>query len=155
MPRAFVPAYFPAIGAWAMTPWHILSSAESPINFMSGYTWLAPLSGILIADYWIVHRQVLSVLDMYRPDGTYAYSKYGTNWRAVVAFLVGFVPLLPDFARSVNPKVDIGDGPMDFYYLGHFYGFGVAAGLHILLSKLFPAKETMLHRSTSTSDVDV
>ncbi|PVH71156.1 cytosine-purine permease [Cadophora sp. DSE1049] len=142
------------IGAWAMTPWNILVSAESLINFMSGYTiWLAPISGILIADYWIVHKQVLSVPDMYRPDGIYAYNKFGTNWRAVVAFFIGFVPLLAGFAKSVNPKVDIGDGPMNFYYLGYFYGFGVSAGLHVLLSKLFPAKETMLHRATTDADV--
>lgn len=54
---------------------------------------------------------------------------------------------------QVNPKVDIGDGPMNFYYLGYFYGFGVSAGLHVLLSKVFPAKETMLHRSRTDADV--
>ena len=91
------------VGAWAMTPWNILVSAESLINFMSGYTiWLAPISGILIADYWFVHKQVLSVPDMYRPDGIYAYNRFGTNWRAVVAFFIGFVPLLPGFAKSVR-----------------------------------------------------
>lgn len=85
-----------------MTPWNILTSAESLINFMSGYTiWLAPIAGILIADYWVVHREVVSVPDMYKPDGIYAYNKYGTNWRAAVAFVVGFVPLLPGFANSV------------------------------------------------------
>lgn len=90
------------LGAWAMTPWNILVSAESLISFMDGYTiWLAPISGILIADYWIVHRQVLSVPDMYHPQGIYAYNKWGTNWRAAIAFLVGFAPLLPGSANSV------------------------------------------------------
>ncbi|KAG4440413.1 hypothetical protein IFR05_004106 [Cadophora sp. M221] len=94
------------IGAWAMTPWNILVFAESLVNFMSGHKiWLAPISGILIVDYWVVHRQVLSVPDVYRPDGIYAYNKYGTNWRAVIAFFVGFVPLLPGFAKSLgNPS---------------------------------------------------
>lgn len=97
-----------------MTPWNILVSAESLINFMSGYTiWLAPISGILIADYWIVHRQVVSVPDMYRPDGIYAYNKYGTNWRAVVAFVVGFAPLLPGFAKSVSAPIQ--SQIFDFY----------------------------------------
>jgi NCS1 family nucleobase:cation symporter-1 len=131
-----------------MTPWNILVSAESLINFMSGYTiWLAPIAGILIADYWIIHNQVLSVEDMYRPDGIYKYNKWGTNWRAVVAFFVGFVPLLPGFAKSVNPKVAVDDGPTHFYYLGYFYGFLVSAGLHVLLSRIWPAKETMLHQT--------
>ncbi|RDW77521.1 NCS1 nucleoside transporter family protein-1 [Coleophoma cylindrospora] len=135
------------LGAWAMTPWNILVSAESLINFMNGYTvWLAPMAGILIADYWIVHKQVVSVPEMYQPDGIYAYNRWGTNWRAAVAFFVGFVPLLPGFAQSVNSKLSVPQGAIDFYALGYFYGFFVGGGLHVLLSKLFPPKETMLHK---------
>ncbi|TVY85419.1 putative permease [Lachnellula suecica] len=134
------------IGAWAMTPWNILVSAGSLIDFMSGYTiWLAPISGILIADYYFVHQQVLSVPDMYRPNGIY---------RAAVSFLVGFVPLLPGFAKSVNPKLNVGDGPTHFYYLGYFYGFLVAGGLHILLSRAFPAKETMIHKNVPAVEAE-
>jgi len=82
---------------------NILVSAGSLIDFMSGYTiWLAPISAILIVDYWVVHKQVVSVPDMYIPHGIYAFNKWGTNWRAVVAFVVGFAPLLPGFAKSVS-----------------------------------------------------
>ena len=63
---------------------------------------LAPITGILLADYWIVHRQRYSVPDLYTPDGMYNYGKYGTNWRAVVAFVLGWVPLLPGFAQAVS-----------------------------------------------------
>ncbi|KAH8600894.1 cytosine-purine permease [Bisporella sp. PMI_857] len=134
------------LGAWAMTPWNILTSAGSLIDFMSGYTiWLAPISGILIADYWWVHKKVLSVPEMYIPDGIYAYNKYGTNWRAVVAFVVGFAPLLPGFAQSVNRSLDVSEGATHLYYLGYFWGFGMSAGIHVLLSRVFPPKETMLH----------
>lgn len=70
---------------------------------MDGYTiWLAPISGILIADYWIVHKQMVSVPDMYLPHGMYRYNRYGVNWRAAVSFLVGFAPLLPGFAQTVS-----------------------------------------------------
>ncbi|KAH6679608.1 NCS1 nucleoside transporter family [Halenospora varia] len=135
------------LGAWCMTPWNILASAESLLNFMDGYTiWLAPISGILIADYWFVHKQVLSVEEMYKPEGIYRYNTWGTNWRAAVAFVVGFVPLLPGFASGVNSKVDVSEGAKNFYYLGYFWGFLVGGGLHILLSKVFPAQETMIHK---------
>lgn len=60
---------------------------------------------------------------------------------------------LTSLTTQVNPEVDIGDGPMNFYYLGYFYGFGISAGLHVLLNKFFPAKETMLHRSRTDADV--
>ncbi|KAK2811748.1 hypothetical protein FQN50_001786 [Emmonsiellopsis sp. PD_5] len=86
-------------------PWNILASAQALVSFMSGYTiWLAPMAGILLADYYIVNNRKLYVPDMYRPQGIYGYERWGTNWRAVVAFVVGFGPLLPGFARSVRPN---------------------------------------------------
>ncbi|KAJ4299956.1 hypothetical protein N0V90_005204 [Kalmusia sp. IMI 367209] len=87
------------VGAWALTPWNILASASALLNFMDGYIiWLAPITGILLADYYVVHRQTYDVDDMYIPDGKYRYNKWGTNWRAVAAWLVGSVPLIPGFA---------------------------------------------------------
>ncbi|KAF8852395.1 hypothetical protein BDZ45DRAFT_749646 [Acephala macrosclerotiorum] len=95
------------------------------INIHRGQ-YLAPISRVLIADYWIVHKQVVSVPDMYQPNGIYAYNKHRTNWRAEVAFVVGFAPLLPDFAKSVNAHVGVGEGPTDFYYLGYLYDYNAA-----------------------------
>lgn len=60
------------------------------------------MSAILIADYWVVHKQVVSVKNMYLPNGIYKYNKYGVNWRAAVSFVVGFTPLLPGFAHTVS-----------------------------------------------------
>ena len=129
------------LGAWAMTPWNILASAESLLNFMDGYSiWLAPIAGILIADYWLVHGQKVNVPEMYRPHGLYSYERYGTNWRAAVAFVVGFVPLLPGFAKAVTPDVNVSEGAIHLYYLGYWYGFLVSGGLHVLLSKLWPPR---------------
>jgi cytosine/uracil/thiamine/allantoin permease len=40
-----------------VTAWNIFVSAGSPIDIMSGYTiWLAPISAILIVDYWIAYK---------------------------------------------------------------------------------------------------
>ncbi|KAF2817373.1 cytosine-purine permease [Mytilinidion resinicola] len=129
------------LGAWAMTPWNILASAESLLTFMDGYSiWLAPISGILISDYWIVHRQRVSVPEMYRHHGIYAYEKYGTNWRAAVAFVIGFVPLLPGFAQAVTSSINVSEGATDLYSLGYFYGFIVSSGLYVLLSRIWPPK---------------
>lgn len=127
------------IGAWAMTPWNILASAETLINFMNGYSvWLAPISGVLLADYYVVHKQRINVPEMYRPHGIYSYERWGTNWRAAVAFVVGFAPLLPGFAKSVTQDVHVSEGAQHLYYLGYWYGFLVSAGLHVLLSKVWP-----------------
>ncbi len=135
------------LGAWAMTPWNILDSVESLVIFMDGYTTcLAPVSAILVADYWIVHRQRVSVPDMYRPDDIYKYNRYRNNWRALVAFVVGWLPLLPGFANGVNSNVDVGAGATNLYCLGYFYGFGVSMGVYVLLSKIWPARDTWCTR---------
>jgi NCS1 family nucleobase:cation symporter-1 len=109
------------IGAWALTPWNILSSASALLNFMDGYIiWvtksaianpetrllihsqLAPITGILLADYWVVQKQAYDVDAMYDPSGRYRYNQYGTNWRAVVAWFVAWIPLTPGFASGVG-----------------------------------------------------
>lgn len=57
----------------------------------------------MLHSYYITRRGNVSVPDMYRFDGIYRYSpKFGTNWRAVVALVVGFLPPLPGFANSID-----------------------------------------------------
>ena len=42
------------------------------------------------------------IADLYAPDGRYRYNRYGTNWRAVVAWLFGCIPMIPGFAAAVS-----------------------------------------------------
>jgi NCS1 family nucleobase:cation symporter-1 len=45
------------IAGWVLVPWKILSSAETFLAFMGGYAvFLAPISGILAADFWLVKK---------------------------------------------------------------------------------------------------
>ncbi|MFK4105436.1 NCS1 family nucleobase:cation symporter-1 [Streptomyces sp. NPDC019531] len=71
-------------------PWKLISTPEFYI-----FTWLGvvggllgTVAGILIADYWIVRRTVLHLVDLYTPGGRYWYTN-GWNWRAIAAFVVG------------------------------------------------------------------
>jgi NCS1 family nucleobase:cation symporter-1 len=73
-------------------PWNLLSDPHSYIfvwlNTYGGAT--GAIAGVLVADYWWIRRTKLTVADLYRTDGKYAYSG-GWNWIAVVALLVGIV----------------------------------------------------------------
>ena len=43
--------------------------------FMSGYTvFLGPFAGIMVTDYWLVHRCKVDVPAMYNPHGRYRYT---------------------------------------------------------------------------------
>lgn len=95
------------IGAWALTPWNILASASALLNFMDGYTiWLAPITGVLLTDYWIVQQQQYYVQDLYQPHARYRYNKFGVNWRAMAAWCAGWVPLMPGFVNAVSSHIE-------------------------------------------------
>jgi NCS1 family nucleobase:cation symporter-1 len=101
------------IGAWACVPWKILASAQKFLAFLGGYTiFLGPMTAILMTDYYISRRGNVSVPDMYNFHGIYRYSaRYATNWRSVVALIIGFAPPLPGFINSVSLNtIDVSSG---------------------------------------------
>jgi NCS1 family nucleobase:cation symporter-1 len=87
----------------AMMPWKLYSDAAAYIfTWLLGYSSLmGALGGILIADYWIIRRQRLVVDDLYRERGVYSY-RGGINPRAVVALVIGILPVVPGFLRAVT-----------------------------------------------------
>ncbi|TFK69801.1 NCS1 nucleoside transporter family [Pluteus cervinus] len=129
------------IGGWALCPWEILASAPGFLSFMSGYTvFLGPFAGIMVADYWLVHRCKVDVPAMYELRGRYYYWR-GINWRAAVALLCSVTPNLPGLMNAINPNITV--GKISFLFnVAWLYGFFCAGGIHWLLSSLFPAKET-------------
>ncbi|KAG9854399.1 uridine permease-like protein Fui1, partial [Aureobasidium melanogenum] len=119
------------IGAWACVPWKILASAQKFLSFLSGYTiFLGPMTAIIMTDYYITRRGNVSVPEMYKFDGIYRYSpKFATNWRAVLALVIGFLPPLPGFADSIDQgNLSVSLGGQHLFAIGYMYSF-VAAGL--------------------------
>jgi NCS1 family nucleobase:cation symporter-1 len=86
-----------------MTPWNVLVSDVSLVNFMVRVHHMA------CSNLGYTHSRLLDCLQAsfvnsryVHPHGIYAYNKYGTNWRATISFLIDFVPLLPGSAYSVS-----------------------------------------------------
>ena len=68
------------VGGWALCPWEILASAPGFLSFMSGYTvFVGPFAGIMVADYWLVHKWAVDVPAMFDPLGRYRY------WKGIVS----------------------------------------------------------------------
>ncbi|KAK7206097.1 cytosine-purine permease [Myxozyma melibiosi] len=131
------------IGSWALTPWNILTGAPAFLSFMSGYSvWLGPLVGVLLSDFYFVHKKKYNVWEMYDKHGIYRYNKYGFNWRAFIAFFIGWVPLLPGFIPTVNDSVTVSAGVTHLYNLGYFYGVGAACLSYYVICRFWPAQET-------------
>ncbi|KAI0067621.1 NCS1 nucleoside transporter family [Artomyces pyxidatus] len=131
------------LGGWALCPWEILATASGFLSFMSGYTvFLGPIAGIMVTDYWLVHRTKVDVPSMYRPHGRYRY-KGGVNWRAAAALLVSVPPNLPGLINNINPKIKVGNAAF-LFDIAYLLGFTLASSVYFILSKLFPASETYL-----------
>lgn len=142
------------LGSWALTPWNILTSATGFLNFMSGYSiWLGPLFGILVSDFFFVHKRKYDIPGLYDFKGRYNY-KYGFNWRAFAAFTCGWVPLLPGFIPTINGSTEANEGIKRLYKLGFWFGTLVGASTYYLLCKFFPDESTYVERGIYAHEIE-
>ncbi len=104
----------------ACCPWILLGSIANILLFVSGL--LGPVLGVLMADYFVLKRQTLSLSDLYNSRGEYA----GVNFTAFVAVFLGVGVILLGF---FVPQLSI------LYQMSWFVGFGVAFGFLALFGK--------------------
>jgi nucleobase:cation symporter-1, NCS1 family len=92
-----------AIVGVLMMPWYLYRNAAAYIfTWLIGYSGLmGAIGGILICDYWVLRRQRLSLRELFVEGGIYSYEN-GVNWRAIAAFLVGIIPVVPGFIRAAT-----------------------------------------------------
>jgi NCS1 family nucleobase:cation symporter-1 len=118
-------------------PWKLIADPNGYI-----FTWLlayssllGPIGGIMIVDYFFLRRKQLSLEDLYKHDGIYAYKK-GFNPIAVFALLAGVLPNLPGFLMQI--KVLSGDvfpsWINQLYSYAWFVGFFVSGVIYYFLS---------------------
>jgi NCS1 family nucleobase:cation symporter-1 len=124
-------------------PWVLFNNVGAYIfTWLVGYgSLLGAIGAVMIADYWIVRRRQLSLADLYKHEGRYAYSG-GWNWRAITAVFIGVVPVLPGFFKAATTPGFAGvfQNPTfieGLYNYGLFFTFFVA-GLAYLLLNLIP-----------------
>ena len=120
-----------------MFPWEIYENwAAYLFTWLVGYgSLLGAIGGVMIVDYWVIRREKLDLVDLYRPEGQYWYTA-GFNWRALAAVAVAVIPVIPGFwnAATTEGGIVADPGLLDRLYT---YGFGftflVAAVVYGLL----------------------
>ena len=112
----------------ALMPWKLLASYKSLIfGWLGGYaSFLGPVAGIMICDYFVIRRRVLVLEDLYLRDGVYEYSR-GFNWAAAIALAAGAAVAL---VGLVVPSLYV------LYSYSWFVGFAVAFGVYYFGMKL-------------------
>ncbi|MBI2797177.1 MAG: NCS1 family nucleobase:cation symporter-1 [Gemmatimonadetes bacterium] len=128
----------------AMMPWKLYSDAAAYIfTWLLGYSSLmGALGGILIADYWVVRRQQLSLPDLFREHGTYSY-RNGVNPGAMVALALAVLPVVPGFARAVSTPGGQVANPVfwdTLYSYAWFVTFGLGFVLYLAIMRGAVAK---------------
>ena len=123
----------------AMMPWKLYADASAYIfTWLLGYSSLmGALGGILIADYWVLRRQRLSLVDLFREHGAYSY-RDGVNWRAIATLALAVLPVIPGFVRAVStPGGIVADpGVLDrLYSYAWFVTFALSFALYLLLMR--------------------
>ncbi|KIW24994.1 uncharacterized protein PV07_10670 [Cladophialophora immunda] len=140
------------IGGWALVPWKLVSAAAGFLNFLSAYAvFLAPISGIMVGDYWIVRRRQIDIPSLYRPHARYRYWK-GINWRALLTMLIIVIPNLPGIAKAVNQGVNLPETSLKFYRLNFIWGCFGGCLIYSAFHFIVPAKETYISKTIETDD---
>jgi nucleobase:cation symporter-1, NCS1 family len=126
------------------TPWNIIKNASGLLAFLSGYSCLmGPLAGTMVCDYYLIKKRKLDVDELYHDRGLYWYNA-GFNWRAFVSFLVGFAPLIPGFAKSIQHTLDVG-GAWKIYCFAWIFGFSLSMAVHYVINVyVSPATEALV-----------
>ncbi|KFZ24299.1 hypothetical protein V502_01223 [Pseudogymnoascus sp. VKM F-4520 (FW-2644)] len=146
------------IGGWVMVPWKIISSASSLLTFMASLAiFLAPISAIIAADFWVVKKRYIDIPSLYRRRGRYRYHG-GVNWRAALAFLISIGPNLPGMVHAVTPRIAVGT-IVDIYDISFMWGFTSGFVIYCVLSYIWPATETLIestvYETTFVNGVEV
>ncbi|GAA5869693.1 hypothetical protein JCM16303_000550 [Sporobolomyces ruberrimus] len=140
------------IPCWAFAPWKVLASASAFLSFMASYAIvLVPLASILAADYYFVKKGKYNVPELYDFSGIYRY-KRGFNLAAVAALLVSVPPNMPGMINSLNSSIDIGNAKY-IYCMACLVGAFLSMGTHVLVSKLFPDRDSLIAEAVDAYDV--
>jgi NCS1 family nucleobase:cation symporter-1 len=123
----------------AIMPWKLYADAAAYIfTWLIGYSSLmGALGGILIADYWVVRGQQLSLADLFKVDGKYTYGN-GYNMRAILALVLSIVPVVPGFIRAATTPGGIVANPTltdHLYTYAWFVTFIASFTLYLILTR--------------------
>ena len=111
-----------AIGIFIF-PWKLLDMYQAWLITYSGL--LGAVAGVIVCDYVVVRRGVLSLRDLYLDDGAYTYRR-GVNRRAVAALVAGVAVAL---AGTLDSR-------LRFLFDGAWFsGAGMAFGVYWALMR--------------------
>ena len=106
------------VACWIVQPWQLINRAPTFIIVLSSFSvFLAPIMGIMSADYYILRHQTIRLTDLYNShQGSYWYW-HGFNFRVIVPWLIGWAPTVVGLISSVNTTIEVPKEMKQLYFL--------------------------------------
>jgi NCS1 family nucleobase:cation symporter-1 len=85
-----------------MQPWKFLADPKAYVwTWLLGYgAFTGGIAGVVIADYWVIRRQGLKLLDLYKKDGLYNFSGGKVSGVAVVYGVILVIAMIALYASG-------------------------------------------------------
>jgi nucleobase:cation symporter-1, NCS1 family len=123
-----------------MFPWALYDNAGAYIfTWLGGYgSLLGAIAAVMIVDYWLVRRQQLDLVELYREHGRYWF-RNGFNLAALAAVVAAVAPVVPGFAHVATTPGGVIAHPdvLDrLYTYGWFFTFALAGVIYYGLTRV-------------------
>lgn len=116
-------------------PWQIIRNAAGLLAFLSGYSaFMGAVAGVMVSQYYLILNKKLNIHELYNGNGIYRYNRFGINWRAYAAFAVAVAPLMPGFAKSIDPTLNVGN-VWQVYTFSCTFGFLTSMTVYYLICR--------------------
>lgn len=143
--------------ALCITPWNLMSSSSKFTLALSAYSiFLSCIAAVMVADYYVIRRGKLELQHLYCADpkvSIYMYgNRFGLNWRALVAYVVGIAPNMPGFISTVGNNIHVSMGAIRLYYLNYLVGFSISFVVYVGLCRFFPIPGAPIANCLSKSE---
>jgi len=132
-------AYLLAILGVASNPWQVTSSAATFLATISGFgTFLAPMTGIMLADYLIVRKRTLKIESLYIGNSRSIYwYQGGFHWRAALAWVLGTWPTMPGFVMTLRDPLSTSNWA-NLFKIAFLVGLSISFVSFLIICKLSP-----------------
>jgi NCS1 family nucleobase:cation symporter-1 len=127
------------VAAWIIQPWQLINRAATFITVLSSFSvFLAPLMGVMIADYFFVRHQKIRLSHLYRSENSDYWFNNGFNLRVIPCWIAGWAPTIGGLIVSAGGMTNAPRALFQLYYTAFFTGMAISFTSFYTVNLLFP-----------------
>lgn len=119
-------------------PWQLVATATKFLTVLSGFgIFIAPMTGVMLADYFVVRKSKLRICDLYRTNDTIYFFWHGINWRGFASAALGCAFLMPGLIAAAG-EYSIAAGWSRLYNMTFIIGLAIGFVFMCLFNYIKP-----------------